>query len=143
MKKTILTILTVAVAGMSLQNATAGDREWATAGKILTGVVAGTVIARALAPQPTYVYAPAPTYVYQPAPTYVYAPPPPAPAPVMVMPARVVYAAPPMVYAPAPVVCMPAPRVVYAAPPMVVYRPAPMVSFSFGGYHHGHGRGRW
>src|SRR2546426_7794029 len=50
-----------------MQRATAGDREWATAGKILTGVVAGAVIASAIEP--------APVYTYQSA-TW-YAPPPP------------------------------------------------------------------
>lgn len=152
MKKVILTVLTVAIAGAALQPAYAGDREWATAGKILTGVAVGAVIAKALTPEPEYVYAPAPTYVYTPAPAYTYAPPPPAPvvyvpAPVVVAPAPVVYAPAPVVYAPAPVVYAP-PQVVYVAPPprvvyrppMFVHRPAAVVSFHFGG-HHGHGRG--
>lgn len=111
MKKTILVLSTVAVVSASLSEATAGDREWAVAGKVLTGVVAASVLARAIEPAP--VCAPAPV-VYQ---TVTVAPPAP-----------VVYAAPaPVVYsAPAPVVyAAPAP-VVYAAPATVVYAPAPV-----------------
>src|SRR5438128_10517959 len=122
MKKLIETLAALAVVAGGMQKASAGDREWATAGKILTGVVAGAVIARAVEP--------APVYTYQPV-TY-YAPPPP-PAPVYVQPAPVVFYAPPVCVRPAPVV-------VYAAPP------PPVFSFSIGfggGYrhwpHHRHG----
>jgi hypothetical protein len=47
MKKMILTgTVILALAGASLQSARAGDREWATVGKVLTGVaVAGLVVA--------------------------------------------------------------------------------------------------
>lgn len=120
MKKTILVLSTVAVVSASMSQATAGDREWAVAGKVLTGVVAASVLARAIEPAP--VCAPAPV-VYQ---TVTVAPPAPV---VYAAPAPVVYAAPaPVVYAaPAPVVYVPAP--VYAAPaPVVVYsyrHPAP------------------
>ena len=66
--KTLITILATATLLMGgMQHAAAGDREWATAGKILTGVVAGAVIASAIEP--------APVYTYQTA-TW-YAPPPP------------------------------------------------------------------
>ena len=47
MKKTILTgTVILAFAGANLQTARAGDREWATVGKVLTGVaVAGLIVA--------------------------------------------------------------------------------------------------
>ena len=108
--KTLIAILaTAALLAGGTQRATAGDREWATAGKILTGVVAGAVIASAIEP--------APIYAYQSA-TW-YAPPPP----VYVQPAPVV------VYS-APVCTRPAAVVVFAPP-------RPVVSFSIGrGYHH-------
>jgi hypothetical protein len=136
MKKTILAFMTLAVIGAGLQTAKAGDREWAVAGKVLTGVMAASVISRALEPAPAYAYSYQPSYSYHaPAsPTYSYS------------------------YAPAP-----APVVVYAAPPppVVVYHPTyiaprPVIGFRFnfgGGHHHGHhgghrgghhhGHGRW
>ena len=108
MKTLIATVATTALLAGGAQRAAAGDREWATAGKILTGVVAGAVIARSIEP--------APVYTYQPA-TW-YAPPPP----VYVQPAPVV------VYS-APVCVRPAPVVVFAPP-------RPLVRFSFGHRHH-------
>ena len=110
MKTLIATLATATLLVGGLQHAAAGDREWATAGKILTGVVAGAVIARAIEP--------APVYTYQTATWY-------APPPVYVQPAPVV------VYS-APVCVRPAPVVVFAPP-------RPVVGFSFGfgaGYHH-------
>ncbi len=57
--KTLFAILaTATLLQGGTQRAAAGDREWATAGKILTGVVAGAVIAT-----PVYVQ-PAPVVVY-------------------------------------------------------------------------------
>ena len=112
MKTLIVTLATAALLAGGTQRATAGDREWATAGKILTGVVAGAVIASAIEP--------APVYAYQSA-TW-YAPPPPAyvqPAPV------VVYSAP---------VCVPPAQVVVVGPPR------PIVSFSVGYHHRAHHR---
>lgn len=127
--------MTLALAGAGFRQASAGDREWAAAGKVLTGVAVGAVIAHALEPRPACVYTP--THAY--APAYTYAPPPPP----------VVYApAPSVVYAPAPAACAPAPMVVYTPPP-VVYAPAPVVvcrppplfsiHFGFGGRQHRHG----
>jgi hypothetical protein len=109
-KTLIATLMTTALLAGGMQRAAAGDREWATAGKILTGVVAGAVIANAIQP--------APVYTYQPATWYV--PPPP----VCVQPAPIV------VYS-APVFVRPAPVVVFAPQPVVSFR----VGFS-GGYHH-------
>jgi len=109
MKTLIVTLATAALLAGGSQRAVAGDREWATAGKILTGVVAGAVIASAIEP--------APAYTYQSA-TW-YAPPPP----VYVQPAPVVVYSAPVCVRPAPV---------------IVFAPArPVVSFSIGrGYHH-------
>jgi len=111
MKTLIATLATASLLVGGMQRAAAGDREWATAGKILTGVVAGAVIASAIEP--------APVYTYQTA-TW-YAPPPP----VYVQPA-------PVVFYSAPVCVRPAPVIVFAPP-------RPVVSFSIGfggGYHH-------
>jgi len=133
MKKMILAVVAVAVVGMSVPTARAGDREWATVGKVLTGVAAGVVIARAIDSEPTHTTV---SYGYA-APSYrvsytVSAPPCPPPPP------RVVYA-PPVVYAPAPVVYQP----VYYAPRPVYYAPAPVyrVSYGYAGREHGNGRG--
>ena len=114
MKKMMLIAAVVALAGTQIQTVRAGEREWATAGRVLTGVAAGVVIASALDARANYSggdfsYIRAgcsDTYRYN------YCPPPP-----------------PVVYYRAPVVC--APRVVYA-PPVVVYRHDS---------HHGHPRG--
>ena len=116
----------------------AGQREWATAGKVLTGVVAGSLLVRALEPAPQAVYqAPPPQVVYQ-QPVVIQQPqvvaPPPqvvyvqAPAPqtvyVAAPPQVVYYAAPPVVYLPAPVCYAPRPRVI--------------VGFGHGYGHHRH-----
>lgn len=110
MKKLMATLATVAVIAGGTQTVSAGDREWATAGKILTGVVAGAVIARAIEPAPVYAY---PTY---PTTTVYYAPP--RPVYVHVQPAPVVVYAPPVCIRPVPV---------YVAPPVVSF------SIGFGG----------
>ena len=55
--KYIVSILIIALTISLMSFATtaiAGDEEWATAGKILTGVVAGEIIRRALAPNRGY-----------------------------------------------------------------------------------------
>ena len=94
MKTAVLAAAVVSIAAASIIPVHAGDREWSTAGKVLTGVFAAGVIAEAFRPHcpPPVVYAPAPV-VYATAPVVYYA----APAP------QVVYvAAPPVCYAPAP-----------------------------------------
>ena len=112
--KTLFAILaTATLLQGGTQRAAAGDREWATAGKILTGVVAGAVIANAIEP--------APVYTYQPAGWY-------APPPVCVQPA------PTIVYS-APVCVRPAPVIVFAPP-----RPVVGFSFGFGSHHLPHHR---
>jgi hypothetical protein len=104
MKKMILAaamILTVAAAGV--QTANAGDRQWATVGKILTGAIVVDAIAHT-------VVAPAPvcrsySYSYS-TPGYGYCPPPPrrvicaSPAPVVVYRPPVCVARVPVYYAP-------------------------------------------
>jgi len=125
MKNSIAILSLTALAAASVQTASAGNREWATVGKVLTGVAAVHVISHALQPAPVYVSAPpqvvyvpapAPVVVTHPAPVYYYA----QPAPV------VVYAQP--VYVPRPVVV--APR----------FYPPPFVSVNFGFGHHRHHR---
>ena len=122
MKKLILAFTTAAIAGASVQTASAGGHGgscgWSTAGQVLAGVTAGVVIGAALAPRPDYYVAPAP--VAYPAPGYGYTYVAPAPAPV-------VYAAPP------PVVYAPPPRVVVYRPPVYVAPPTVRVSFGYYG----------
>jgi hypothetical protein len=96
MKKMILTgTVILALAGASLQSARAGDREWATVGKVLTGVAVVGLVAAVVdshaqcnvnyscgappcspppAPPCNVVYCPAPPppVVYYPAPVVVY-----------------------------------------------------------------------
>jgi hypothetical protein len=145
----LLTLAGLMTAG-SFQPVLAGDREWATAGKVLTGVMAGSILARAFEPAPTVVYAPPPVYYTQ---TVVAAPPAPM---ATIANAPVVQAAPVVgqpvvqpvyVQQPAPVVVYQQP--VYVAPAPVYYYPRPVIGFHFGfggGYHshygHGHYR-RW
>lgn len=102
MKKLILATTVLALAGMNLQTAKAGDREWATAGKVLTGVAVGAAIVNAIDCGPSHVSV---SYSYN-APVYC------------ARPARTV------VVTRAPVGYAPPPRVVYVPPrPAVVYRP--------------------
>ena len=114
MKKIISSLAALAVTGMAL-NTSAGDREWAAAGKVLTGVFAGSIIARAFQPAPTVVYYSSPPVYAVAPPVYVQTVPACAPAPVMVQ-AAPVYVQPQVVYV------QPAPAVVYARPAFV-HRP--------------------
>jgi hypothetical protein len=148
-------LTTLAMLGAAVPRAHAGDREWAVAGKVLTGIGAGIILAKAFEPPPVYV-APPPVIVRQPATVVyqsvpvqqvVYQQPAQTTAVVQTQPVTViqqpVYATQqPIVvqqpvYIPSAVVVPPAP-VVYAAP--VYVRPAPPVfgiHLSFGhGYHH-------
>jgi hypothetical protein len=102
MKKMILTgTVILALAGANLQTARAGDREWATVGKVLTGVaVAGLIVAAADGHAQASV-----NYNYR-VPTYC---PPPAP------PCNYYPAPPPVVYCPPPVMVYRAPEMVYPA----------------------------
>lgn len=151
MKTTLPILMTMALTTAGFTQAAAGDREWATAGKVLTGVVAGAFIARALDPgPPVYVapaYAPAPVVYHTPPVVYQPAPVVHHPAPVYVAapaipPVVVVPAAPTVVVYPQPV-CAP---VHYRPAPMMMHRvpvyvppPAVRVQFHFGGHYRGHG----
>lgn len=130
-----------------------GNSGWATAGKILTGVVAADLLFNHLPARSscstTYVstttYGGGYTYssVTYGAPTPVYYAPPP---PVYVAPAPVYYAPPPVYVVPQPVYVAPAPvyyapRPVYCAP--VVYRPAPVYRVNVGVSYGGHGGGHY
>lgn len=124
MKQLMIGLLSVALTGAALPQAHAGDREWSTAGKILTGLFAAQVIARAVEPAPVYV---------QPAVTYSYAP---APAPVVVQSAPV-YVQPQVQY-----VVAPPPPVYYVQAAPVVVRTVPAINYYYGsGYSYGYGYG--
>ncbi|MEW6441304.1 MAG: hypothetical protein AB1640_10265 [bacterium] len=109
MKRVILTgvVVLVLLTGAVVQTAHA-DHGWATAGKILTGVAIGSVLATVVGPPVVYmqpapvVVQPAPTIIHQPAPVYYV-----QPAPVYVQPVPVYVAPRPVVYG------YPAHRVVY------------------------------
>ncbi len=136
---TALTLLSSAVVPSR-----AGDREWAVAGKVLTGVVAAGVLAEAFRPAPV---APTTAVVYQAPPQVVYAPPPPTvvyvpapPPPPPPAPTVVYYAAPPVAVYTSPVVVAPS---VYYHPAPICYGPAVRVSVGFGGHggYRGYHRG--
>jgi len=113
MKKLIVATTVLAIAGMNMQTAKAGECEWATVGKVLTGVAVGAAIVSALDCGPA-------SYSV----SYTYS----APA-----------CPPPVVYAPRPVVVAPAPVVVYG-PPVVYAPPRPVgcvnVAYAWGNGHH-------
>ena len=95
----------------------AGDREWATVGKVLTGVAALHVVERIIChPQPRIIYVNQPVVV-QSAPVVQYVP------------------APQVVYVQQPVY-VPSPQVVYVQQPVYYYQPAPVVVVH--GHYHGH-----
>jgi hypothetical protein len=138
MKTAFATLTAAALVGATTQHALAGDREWATAGKILTGVVAASVISKAFEPVPVYHS----TVTYAQAPTVVYtAPPPvivqPAPAPLVVQqaPAPTVVYQQPVYVQPAPVYVVRAP-VYVARAPVYVRPPRLSVHVGFGHRHH-------
>ena len=146
MKKALITATAFALLAGTAPVAKAGDRGWSTTGKVLTGVGAGLLLARAFEPPPVYVVqapqvvysAPPPVVVQQPAPQQVYVQQPaqsiaqPAPQPVYVQPAPVyVQPAPVVYYQPAPVYYAPAP-VYYYRPAPYCYGPRVGVHFSFG-----------
>ena len=80
---------------VALTNVKAGDREWATVGKVLTGVAALHVVERIeCPPQPQVVYVSQPVIV-QSAPVVQYVPP---------QPQVVYYPQPVYYYQPAPVI---------------------------------------
>jgi hypothetical protein len=120
MKRLIGTAAALAILGVTTPNASAGVHEWATAGKVLTGVGAGLLITRALTPEPVYV-APAPVVVQQP--TVVYQQPGPV---VYQYPQQVVYRQPQQVVYQQPVQTVPNAAVVPNAPQVVTQQPTVM-----------------
>lgn len=106
MKKMILTgTVILTLTGASLSSARAGDREWATVGKVLTGVaVAGLIVAASDGQVQGSV-----NYSYG---TPAYCPPCPPP------PCHYYPAPPPVVYCPPPVACYPPP---VSCPPRMAY----------------------
>ena len=133
MKTTIATLTSLAVLGLSAPSVSAGDREWATAGKIPTGVVAGAAIVKALEPVPVY----RTTTYYAP----VVRAPSPAPiiirsAPVLVQTVPVAVQRAPVIVYPQPVFVQSAPVYVQSAPVFVTPRPVVHFSVGFGRHHH-------
>jgi|TARA_R110000868_G_scaffold251412_7_gene508198 hypothetical protein len=107
MNKMVMGIALASV--LASQSVKAGDREWATVGKVLTGVAVVHVIDRIVNPPPQVVYVQQPVVVQQP---------------VIVQPTPVVYV-------------QPAPVVYYAAPSVVVY-PTPVYYGHYHHHHHWH-----
>lgn len=70
MKKLVSIAVAVAFLAVAVSSpALAGDREWATAGKILTGIIGVTILGNAIAnshPYPVRAYAPPPRVYYPP-----------------------------------------------------------------------------
>ena len=75
MKKLVAIAVAAAfLATMAPSPATAGDKEWATAGKILTGIIGVTILGNAIAnahPYPAPVYYPPPRLHYPPEEVWV------------------------------------------------------------------------
>ena len=109
--KNKITLGLAALVALTNVKVNAGDREWATVGKVLTGVAALHVVERIICPpQPQVVY------VHQPV---------------------VVQSAPVVHYVPAPqVVYVPSPQVVYVPQPVYYHQPSPVVVVH--GHYHGH-----
>ncbi len=75
MKKFLSILVAVVLAGaLAAAPAAAGQREWATAGKILTGIIGVTILGNAIANAQAYpapVYAPPPRVYYPPEQVWV------------------------------------------------------------------------
>jgi hypothetical protein len=112
------TLLSLALFGTVLTSTTvktfAGDREWATVGKVLTGVAAVHVIYRIVnPPQPVVVYQQ--PVVVQPAPVVI--------TPVVVQPTSVVYV-------------QPTPIAYYGTPQVIVYSGCNVPVYRYHVHHH-------
>lgn len=104
-------LITIAALGATLTSQTlAGDREWATVGKVLTGVAVIQVVDRVLNPPPQVVYVQSQPVVYT--------------QPVVVQPQPVVYV-------------QPQPVVYYTSPSVIVYPACPTPVYY---HHHHHYR---
>lgn len=111
MKKLISLVITCAILNSTILQTSAGDREWATVGKILTAVAAVSVLRVVHEPPPVVVYTQ--PVMYQP-PVVVYTPP------VIYQPPVVVYTQP-VIYQPHPIVYMQSPVYCYPVTPSRVY----------------------
>jgi hypothetical protein len=140
MKKQMTRLMAAVMGGlfvtMSLvPSVRAGDQEWATAGKVLTGLAVFGALSSWARPDPYYyeqrtVYVDRPVYISSP--PVVYAPPQQvyAPQPQVYAPQPQAYAPQPQVYAPQPQAYAPQPQA-YApqsyAPPPVPVQETPVV----------------
>lgn len=79
------------VSSLLIGNLYAGDREWAVAGKVVTGVAAVTIIDRIVNPPPVVIYQ---------QPMIVQAPVVVQPQPVIIQPVPIYYSTPVIVYRP-------------------------------------------
>jgi len=142
MKKMMFIAVAAGIVSLGVQSARAGDREWATVGKLLTGVAAGVIIAKSMENAPvnatvTYGYS-SPAYSVSYTATTAPACPPPA---AVVCPPPPIVVQQPVVYVPAPVVVR---QPVYCAPsPLytVTYNP-PHRGYAYG-HQKRHGQGKW
>ncbi len=123
MKKLIIATLALTFVGLTTINVNAGDREWATVGKVLTGVAAGAVLAHAVNSHADVTV----SYNYT-TPRYC-------------APARVVYAPRPVVVCRPPVVCAASPALVHRVP-VVVRTPVYVQAYRGNGYPYRHGWSR-
>ena len=123
LKTLVLSLTAVALTGALVPTASAGDREWATAGKVLTGIAAVSLFSRVVEAPPAYA---CPPVVY--APRVVYAPPTP-----------VTVCAPPVYGQPEPIVVYQNGGYYYSTPvyvrPEPYYRGRTIVVET--GHHHG------
>jgi len=134
MKLTLAILVAGAFVSAGVPGASAGDREWATAGKVLTGLFAAKVIHDIAQPRPVVFQAAPPVYYYQPAPVVVAQPQViyvQQPAPVVVAQPQIIYVQSPqqVVVQQQPVQVQPAPVYVQTAPagPVFYVQQVPVV----------------
>ena len=124
MKKMLVVVMLGALLlGSMGAQAQAGDREWAVAGKVLTGLAVLSAITTPVVYEQPACYAP--PVAYAPAPV-VYAPPPVVYRPIVVRRPRVIYR---------PIIVRRPPRVIHHRP--VHWRPSHRVHHA--AYRPGHG----
>ena len=104
MKHCLLGLTTFALVGAAVPTVSARDHGWATAGKVLTGIAAVSLVARAFEAPPVYAAPPVtyPPACAQPAPVVVYSQPGYYAQPVYVQPEPVVVYQTPVYLRPAP-----------------------------------------
>ena len=141
MKLTFALLAASALLSAGIPQASAGDREWATAGKVLTGLFAAKVIHDIAQPRhvvvrsqpPVYYYQPAPVVVAQPHVIYVQQPVTPQPQIIYVQPQQVVVQQQAIQVQPAPVYVQTAPAgpvfYVQSRPVGIYVQPAPVYTY--------------